>query len=253
VNATAGEACDDGNTVDTDGCLATCLANVCGDGIVNPETEDCDDGNVITETECPYGMPTCLACNAKCDKVLELVGPFCGDGIVTPGEEKCDSRSGGACGACNATCDKATLGRSSGSITAKGGSSVDDGDTITIDDGVNGAVVFEMDDDGVVRPGHVRVPFSSSSSAAAVARAIGNAINGVGALDVHANVRGEVIELEHGRPGTMGNRTVSSDGFAVSGLTGGKGYDCGAGSPCAQDADCEPQLVCGTDGTCEPR
>lgn len=250
VNATAGETCDDGNAVDGDGCLATCLLNVCGDGIVNPETEACDDGNVITELECPYGVPTCLLCDATCEEVLELIGPFCGDGIVTPGEEECDSRSAGACGACSAACDEVTLERATGSIAAEPGSSVDDGDTITIDDGVNPPVTFELDSDGVVSPGSVRVPFTSGSSAAAVARAIGNAINGAN-LDVSANVAGGNVMLEHNRPGAHGNVEISADGLTVTGFEGGEGADCGPGAACAQDADCQLGLVCGEDGTCE--
>ena len=46
------EACDDGNTVDTDGCLNTCVKASCGDGLVRtdiaegePDYESCDDGN----------------------------------------------------------------------------------------------------------------------------------------------------------------------------------------------------------------
>ena len=41
----AGEACDDGNNVDGDGCSANCTIEAyCGDGVLDPG-EQCDDGN----------------------------------------------------------------------------------------------------------------------------------------------------------------------------------------------------------------
>ena len=43
VNVWAGEECDDGNTIETDGCVA-CKRAFCGDGYVR-STEMCDDGN----------------------------------------------------------------------------------------------------------------------------------------------------------------------------------------------------------------
>ena len=52
-----GEQCDDGNTINTDGCSSTCQWNglVCGDRIRNispGSTERCDDGNVISWDGC---------------------------------------------------------------------------------------------------------------------------------------------------------------------------------------------------------
>lgn len=250
VNFTAGEACDDGNLDDADGCLATCVFNVCGDGVLNEDAEDCDDGNTVTETECPYGTPTCVACDATCEEELELVGAYCGDGIVSHGEA-CDSRSGGTCGACSATCEELTLARARGTIAAPAGSEIDDGDSITLSDGLRPPLVLELDDDGVVSPGAVRVAFSRAWSAVAVARAIGNAIS-ASALSLWANVSGAVVTVEHLIPGSMGNQPIEASGpFSVSGLEGGLGNDCPAGTPCAQDADCDPRLVCGTDGFCE--
>ena len=38
------EACDDGNQVETDACLNTCVIASCGDGQVQAG-EACDDGN----------------------------------------------------------------------------------------------------------------------------------------------------------------------------------------------------------------
>src|SRR5262245_54612628 len=42
----AGEACDDGNTIDGDGCDHNCTFTACGNGIVTTG-EACDDGNTI--------------------------------------------------------------------------------------------------------------------------------------------------------------------------------------------------------------
>lgn len=52
VNITAGEACDDGNAITTDACIA-CTVAVCGDGYIYEGVEECD----------PPGTGTC---NAQC-------------------------------------------------------------------------------------------------------------------------------------------------------------------------------------------
>ncbi len=47
-----GEACDDGNNIDGDGCSAMCtIESFCGDGILDPG-EQCDDGNNINGDGC---------------------------------------------------------------------------------------------------------------------------------------------------------------------------------------------------------
>jgi cysteine-rich repeat protein len=61
-----GEACDDGNTIDNDGCRADCTPAVCGDGVVWNGHEACDDGNQ-DDTD------ACTAC----------LHAECGDGVVT--------------------------------------------------------------------------------------------------------------------------------------------------------------------------
>lgn len=76
----------------------------CGNGIVSSGAV-CDDGNAVTETECPYGVPTCSACNADCSAELDLTGPFCGDGIVQAEHgEACDPAEVGG-PACTAECE----------------------------------------------------------------------------------------------------------------------------------------------------
>ncbi|WP_050431335.1 DUF4215 domain-containing protein [Chondromyces crocatus] len=46
-----GEECDDGNTDNADGCLATCRVARCGDGFLRAGVEQCDDGNA-NEGDC---------------------------------------------------------------------------------------------------------------------------------------------------------------------------------------------------------
>ena len=56
-----GEACDDGNQNNTDGCLdatslgGTCQLASCGDGFVYAGVEGCDDGNGNNADDCPEG------------------------------------------------------------------------------------------------------------------------------------------------------------------------------------------------------
>jgi len=48
-----GEACDDANDVDDDGCTNACELPACGDGIVQAdEGETCDDGNTVSGDTC---------------------------------------------------------------------------------------------------------------------------------------------------------------------------------------------------------
>ena len=48
---TTGEACDDGNTADGDGCRANCTEELCGDGTLDPQ-EECEDGNTVAGDGC---------------------------------------------------------------------------------------------------------------------------------------------------------------------------------------------------------
>jgi cysteine-rich repeat protein len=91
-----GEECDDGNTIEADGCRATCQLPVCGDLAVNQPSEECDEmnglgGDVPTEN--------CYECRLN----------VCGDGRLDteePGLEECDgSAADDACpDRCTDTC-----------------------------------------------------------------------------------------------------------------------------------------------------
>ena len=71
-----GEECDDGNTVNGDGCQADCMLPACGDNIVDAG-EQCDDGNTVNGD----------GCQADC------MLPICGDNIVDAGEQCDDGNS----------------------------------------------------------------------------------------------------------------------------------------------------------------
>ncbi|HEX2485016.1 MAG TPA: DUF4215 domain-containing protein [Myxococcota bacterium] len=64
------ETCDDGNTVEFDGCSAGCQEEVCGDGTQQPD-EACDDGNTVDRD----------GCSSSCEVELCLATPVtgCGD------------------------------------------------------------------------------------------------------------------------------------------------------------------------------
>ena len=88
-----GEQCDDGNTVDGDGCSATCLIEgACGDGFCSLGFEDC----FTCPADCPCAPcgdaicdfvagESCMSCPVDCGPC----GGLCGDGLIQPGEE-CD-------------------------------------------------------------------------------------------------------------------------------------------------------------------
>lgn len=70
----------------------TCVASVCGDGIIDPnQGEDCDDGNLITEL-CDYhpARVACTTCTSACTTGPGVIR-YCGDGVVQAAKgEACD-------------------------------------------------------------------------------------------------------------------------------------------------------------------
>jgi cysteine-rich repeat protein len=88
------EQCDDGNAVNTDACLNTCVAAACGDGVVRAGVEQCDDGNAVNTDAC---LNTCVAAS-------------CGDGVVRAGVEQCDDGNTVDTDACLTTCVSASCG-----------------------------------------------------------------------------------------------------------------------------------------------
>jgi cysteine-rich repeat protein len=61
----SGEECDDGNTLDTDACLTSCLNARCGDGFIRTGVEECDGSNLNGESCTSQGQQNgTLTCNA---------------------------------------------------------------------------------------------------------------------------------------------------------------------------------------------
>ncbi|MFK7988571.1 MAG: FG-GAP-like repeat-containing protein [Sandaracinaceae bacterium] len=108
-----GEACDDGNTNDTDAC-ASCAFAVCGDGFRRAGVEACDDGNTTGGD----------GCSADC-----LSNEGCGNGVMDPGET-CDDGNDNDNDACPASCQPARCGDGYVQI---GVEACDDGNTMSGD------------------------------------------------------------------------------------------------------------------------
>lgn len=108
------EACDDGNTFPNDACLPDCRVNVCGDGVVNRLAEPCDDGNDV-QTD-------------GCTTVCQLAR--CGDGHVWAGREACDDGNTDSGDGCRRDCRKAEV---CGDAVLDSGEACDDGNTNRVD------------------------------------------------------------------------------------------------------------------------
>ncbi len=145
----SGEACDDGNVLDGDGCDGNCTVTACGNGIVT-SGEFCDDGNLTNGDGCddaPSGNCTPTACgngivtpgtgetcddsgeSATCD--ADCTAAVCQDGVlnVTSGES-CDG--GGETALCDTDCTFAVCG--DGLVNATSGEACDDsGESATCD------------------------------------------------------------------------------------------------------------------------
>ena len=105
---TAGEQCDDGNAENGDGCDGNCFVSRCGNGIV-AGTELCDDGNTDDGDGCDH---TCVPTG-------------CGNGVVTGGEQ-CDDGNATSGDGCDAGCTVSRCGN--GMIT--GLEQCDDGNAV---------------------------------------------------------------------------------------------------------------------------
>ena len=130
----AGEECDDGNTIDGDGCSSTCkIEPYCGDGTVDAG-EECDDGN-NTDGD---------GCSAAC-----TTEPVCGDGTLDPGEG-CDDGNNIDGDGCSANC---TIEPICGNGVIDYGEECDDGNNIDGDGCASDCTVEPYCGDGYLDPG----------------------------------------------------------------------------------------------------
>ena len=133
-----GEACDDGNTTNGDGCDNNCTVTACGNGIAT-SGETCDDGNLVSGDDCDSN---CTA--TACGNGIVSAGEACDDGNLVDGDG-CDSNCG--CGdgvaAGGETCDDANAIEGDGcdtncTITACGNGIVTAGEGCDDGNGVSG-------------------------------------------------------------------------------------------------------------------
>ena len=157
----SGESCDDGNSVNGDGCNTYCYTEYCGDGVVSPG-EQCDDGwnngsywgacsSSCTSFGCGNGT---LDSNEQCDDGNTANGDgcsstcyseYCGDGIVSSGEQ-CDDGwyNGYYWGSCSYSCTRIECGNG----VVEGYEQCDDGNSSS-GDGCNASCQPEYCGDGV--------------------------------------------------------------------------------------------------------
>jgi len=101
-----GELCDDGNTVNGDGCSALCqiesgyqctgqpsqcqfIGGVCGNGVIETG-EGCDDGNTVNGDGCSAICQ--IETGYQCTGTPSICSGNCGDGIIA-GQEECDGQN----------------------------------------------------------------------------------------------------------------------------------------------------------------
>lgn len=268
------EECDNGtaNNGATKDCLSTCKTNVCGDGFVDMEgtgasqTEACDLGSFNGQTSCPYGIASCATCTNNCDTSGTGAGPFCGDGIAqTTNGEGCDDRSPTqSCGQCSDSCNAfAAAAPATGIIVAtdNSGGNIGDGDTLTLNDGVN-SVTFEFDKNAMTTSGNVAIDVSGTLTATQVRDKIATAITtarglpllGGGLRISRTSIGSEMLLLTNDRDSSIGNQSIGRTGlgsnFYTSGMSGGAAGDCASGTPCQDDEDCLASDGTGV-GTCK--
>ncbi len=128
------EQCDDGNLDPGDGCGPTCALEHCGDGVVNQPGEDCDDG--AANGFDPDG------CRPDCSR------PRCGDSVMDSGEE-CDDGNAAARDGCDAVCVLEFCGDAH--VNNRGAEICDDGNDV-LGDGCTPDCEEEFCGDGVLQP-----------------------------------------------------------------------------------------------------
>jgi cysteine-rich repeat protein len=162
IGAGIGEICDDGNSVEGDGCDSNCTVSACGNGVQSPD-EACDDGNTANGD----------GCNALC------AVPACGDGIVDS-NESCDDGNTLPDDGCNAACDWEFCG--DGVVQPNLGESCDDGNQ-NDNDGCSSWCSLELCGNGTVDEGEVCDDGNHTAGDGCRADCFGTEVCGDGWLD----------------------------------------------------------------------
>jgi cysteine-rich repeat protein len=123
-----GEACDDGDRVDGDGCSARCLLERCGNGVLDDD-EVCDDGNLDGGD----------GCSARCEP------DRCGDAVLQA-DEFCEDGNHQDGDGCDRTCRPEGVGCEERSPVECIDGNVFSGD------GCSSSCRFEFCGDGIVQP-----------------------------------------------------------------------------------------------------
>lgn len=214
---TGEEACDDGNPDNNDDCLIGCVLARCGDGYAQGE-EQCDDNNTDTET-CPYNE-TCMICDKDCHSVPGVV-PSCGDGIRQREVENCDDgnnldNNNLECGTCSNGCQRYASAPAKGQLAVlKAKDLVNDDSTpstFTLFDGINPPVDFTISVDKIISTDGNTVNISDENSVTIARNAISAIINeSAASLLIRASVvgnSGAVVILTHEMPTKLGNQPI---------------------------------------------
>jgi cysteine-rich repeat protein len=127
------EECDDGNASNSDACINSCQAAKCGDGFTRTGVEECDDGNASNTDSC----------------TTECKAAKCGDGFVRTGVEECDDGNQVNTDACVTGCKNAACG--DGFVRA-GVEECDDGNQVNTDACIQGCKAAQCGD-GFVQAG----------------------------------------------------------------------------------------------------
>ena len=254
LNATAGEACDDGNMDDSDGCVGSCVLAVCGDGLVQAGVEECDDGNGDNGDGC---LDTCVS--AVCGDGFVYVGveecddgngddsdgcvdgcmnAVCGDGLVYVGVEECDD--GGESATCDVDCTPAVCG--DGVVNGTVGEQCDDGGE---SDECNADCTPASCGDGLLNPsaGEECDDGNTDDTDACVGSCL-NAICGDGF--VHAGV--EECDDGNGSDGDFCT-TICEDADCFDGIHNADEIDVDCGGGCGAGS-CDPGQFCASDSEC---
>lgn len=115
--------------------------------------------------------------------------------------------------------------KATGSITTIDPGDILEGETFTLNDGINPAVIFEFDTDASVSGSNVAVDISAAADSDDVKDAIITAVTGA-TIDITASDGGTgIVNLENDFEGFLGNQTITENvanlSFEVSGMSGG--------------------------------